>query len=451
MLRIPRVLKEFSSHLIKAGYSCYLVGGAVRDMLIHRPFTDYDVATDARPEAVMKIYRRVITTGIKHGTVTVLFKGIQIEVTTFRTESDYLDGRRPARVAFSPSILEDLKRRDFTINAMAWDLAGGVLLDPHQGQADLKAGIIRAIGDPGERFSEDGLRPVRACRFAAQFNFEIEPQTFESIPGALETVKQVSAERIRDELIRILAAEQPSLGFLALHECGLLAIILPELEKGVGVEQREMHCFDVFTHLIYSCDAAPADSLLLRLSALLHDIGKPGTLSSDADGTAHFFGHEELSAQLAEKILLRLRFPNELIHTVSHLVRHHMFNYTEEWTDAAVRRFIARAGEEHVPALLALRRADQVGMCNRRAVSHSLIAFEKRIEKVLAAGGALNLKSLTIDGNDLMRHLDLSPGPQVGLVLNFLLEAVLDDPSLNERARLLKMAERFYRERLKTS
>jgi tRNA nucleotidyltransferase (CCA-adding enzyme) len=451
MFKIPRVLKEFASHMIRAGYGCYLVGGAVRDMLLKRKFTDYDVATEARPDAVMKIYRRVIPTGIKHGTVTVLFKGIQVEVTTFRTESDYTDGRRPSRVTFSPSILEDLKRRDFTINAMAYDLAGGGLLDPHDGRGDLRRGIIRAIGDPGERFSEDGLRPVRACRFAAQFNFKIEEHTFQSIPKALETVKQVSAERIRDELIRMLEAEKPSVGLQALHDSGLLALILPELEQAVGVEQRELHCFDVFEHLIYSCDAASADSLDLRLSALFHDIGKPGTLSSDADGLAHFFGHEELSARLAEQILLRLRFPNETIRTVTHLVRQHMFNYSEDWSDAAVRRFVARAGEAYIPALLALRRADQVGTCNRREVPHMLIAFEKRIEKVLAAAGALTLSSLKINGRDLMRRLALPPGPQVGLVLNYLLEAVLDDPSLNETTTLLTLAERFYEQRLKQS
>jgi tRNA nucleotidyltransferase (CCA-adding enzyme) len=451
MLRIPRVLKDFASHLIRAGFACYLVGGAVRDMLLKRKVTDYDVATDARPEDVMKIYRRVIPTGIKHGTVTVLFKGIQVEVTTFRTESDYTDGRRPARVVFSPSILDDLKRRDFTINAMAWDLAGGGLLDPHGGREDLARGIIRAIGDPDERFSEDGLRPVRACRFTAQFNFEIEPHTFESIPGALETVRQVSAERIRDELIRMLASGKPSVGFQALHASGLLALILPELEQTVGVEQRELHSFDVFLHLLYSCDAAPADNLVLRLSALLHDVGKPGTSTVDADGLAHFFGHEELSARLAERILLRLRFPSEIIGTVTHLVRHHMFNYTEDWSDAAVRRFVARVGEAHVPALLALRRADQVGMRNQREVSTALIAFEKRIEKVLAAGSALTLKSLKINGRDLMDRLGLPPGPQVGTVLAYLLESVLDDPALNESATLLMLAERFYEQRLRHS
>ena len=451
MFRIPRVLKEFASHMIRAGYGCYLVGGAVRDMLLKRRVTDFDVATDARPEGVMQIYRRVIPTGIKHGTVTVLFKGIQVEVTTFRTESDYLDGRRPAQVTFSPSILEDLKRRDFTINAMAYDLAGGDLLDPHDGREDLKRGIIRAIGVPAERFSEDGLRPVRACRFAAQFNFEIEKHTFRSIPGAMDTVRQVSAERIRDELIRMLAAEKPSVGLQALHDTRLLTLILPELEETVGVEQRELHCFDVFEHLLYSCDAAPAERLDLRLSALLHDIGKPGTSSSDADGLAHFFGHEELSAGLAEQILLRLRFPNELIRTVTHLVRHHMFNYTEDWSDAAVRRFIARVGEAHIPALLALRRADQVGMCNHSGLSYPLIAFEKRIEKVLASASALTLKSLCINGNDLMQRLAVPAGPQVGLVLNYLLEAVLDDPSLNEEATLLALAEKFYEQRLKQS
>ena len=449
MFSIPASLEELAQVFRQHGRQCYLVGGAIRDMLLGRRSTDYDIATDALPQEVQGMFRRVIPTGLKHGTVTVLFRGLRFEVTTFRIEREYLDGRRPDSVQFTPSIEEDLRRRDFTVNAIAYDLATRRLLDPHGGRADLHLRIIRAIGDPLERFREDGLRPVRACRFASQFGFSVEPATFAAIPASLDTVRKVSAERIREELIRLLGAPQPSQGFRLMASCGLLELLLPELSAGAGVEQRALHCFDVLEHSLRSCDAAEPDNLPVRLAALLHDIGKPGTLKRQEDGSLSFHGHERLSAELSGVLLERLRFPNQLIQKTCHLVLHHMFNYTEEWSDAAVRRFVARVGEEHLPDLLALRRADQVGTCGDPAPSPALAAFSQRLERVLAAGRALTLRDLAVDGRDIMQALGLGPGPQVGVVLGQLLESVLEDPKLNTRETLLAIAGRFFEQRLR--
>jgi tRNA nucleotidyltransferase (CCA-adding enzyme) len=448
-LRVPGIVKNFASFLLRAGYQCYLVGGAVRDILCSRKVQDFDIATDALPQEVAKIFNRVIPTGIKHGTVTVLFKGTHFEVTTFRIDEEYRDGRRPASVTFSPSIEEDLKRRDFTINAMAYDLQENHLLDPHGGRKDLKAGIIRAIGDPLKRFQEDGLRPVRACRFAAQLGFAIEDRTFACISRSLDTVKQVSAERIREELIRMLEAPKPSVGLDLLNDCGILRLIIPELVSCREVSQGQLHRYDLYHHLLYACDAAPQENLVVRLAALLHDLGKPQTMGRSPNGALHFHGHEDLSARLTEKILRRLRFPNQITTRVSHLVAQHMFHYEDSWSDAAVRRFVARIGLENVPDLLSVRRADQLAMVGERFVSTSLIALEKRIEEVLAKDSTLSLKDLAVNGDELMRELGLSGGPQIGIILRWLLESVLDDPTQNERKRLLEIARRFYDERLR--
>jgi tRNA nucleotidyltransferase (CCA-adding enzyme) len=448
-LRIPGIVKDFSSFFIQAGYQCYLVGGAVRDMLMGRRVQDFDIATDALPQDVRKIFRRVIPTGIKHGTVTVLFKGTHFEVTTFRVDEEYKDGRRPDSVTFSPSIEEDLGRRDFTINALAYDLHKNRLLDPHEGRKDLKAEIIRAIGDPLKRFQEDGLRPVRACRFAAQLGFTIEERTFTAIRRSLDTVKQVSAERIRDELIRILGAQTPSIGFTLLNDCALLQLFMPELVVCQNVGQGDLHRYDLFHHLLYACDAAPRDNLVVRLAALLHDLGKPQTMDRGPQGDLHFHRHEELSARLAEKILRRLRFPNQVVKRVGHLVSQHMFHYEENWSDAAVRRFVARIGLENIPELLSLRRADQLAIVGERFVSTSLIALEKRIEQVLSGDNALSLKDLAVNGEDLKAELGIPGGPKIGIILKALMGSVLDDPEQNERERLLKIAKRFYEERLR--
>jgi len=449
-MRIPGVVKEFGRVFRDAGFQCYLVGGAVRDILLARPHTDYDVATNAVPAQVVPLFRRVIPTGIKHGTVTVPFKGITFEVTTFRTETGYSDGRRPDSVTFAPSIGEDLARRDFTINAIAYDLDSDRVEDPHDGRADLKRRLIRAIGDPAERFREDGLRPLRACRFAAQLGFTVDPATLAAIPGALDILARVSAERVRDEILKILESPVPSVGLALMKESGILAVVLPELLEGDGVVQGTLHCYDVFWHSLHACDAAPPGSPVLRLAALLHDVGKPRTRGTAPDGRPTFYGHEKVSEEMTRAILERLRLPNSVIKDTAHLVAHHMFNYQDEWSDAAVRRLVSRVGEGSIKDLVALRRADQIGMCTENAerFPQGLSDFAHRVDEVLGADRALTVSSLAVNGRDIMERLGLPPGPRVGVILQELLESVLEDPALNEKEKLLEIAGRMWRQRL---
>jgi putative nucleotidyltransferase with HDIG domain len=422
----------------------------VRDVLLGRPHADYDIATDAHPQQVIPLFRRVIPTGIKHGTVTVHFKGTIFEVTTFRTEEAYRDGRRPDAVSFTPSITDDLSRRDFTINAIAYDLLADHVTDPHEGRRDLRAGIIRAIGDPMERFREDGLRPLRACRFAAQLGFTVEEATRHAIPGSLDVLARVSAERVRDELLKTLEAPLPSIGFSLMKDTGILRVVLPELLEGEGVMQGSLHCYDVFWHSLHACDAAPRGSLVLRLAALLHDVGKPRTRAAGPDGRPTFHGHERVSAEMTRDILERLKLPNATIKDVSHLVAHHMFNYQEQWSDAAVRRLIARVGEGSINDIIALRRADQIGMCQENAhhFPQGLSEFAQRVAEVMKSGRAFTLSKLAVDGNDILSSLGLAPGPQVGIILNELLQSVLEDPALNKREKLLEIAQKLLAERL---
>ena len=446
-VRIARPLRQLGEVLAKAGFQAYLVGGAVRDLLQRRRPGDLDVATDARPEAVTGLFRRTYPTGIRHGTVTVHYAGLQVEVTTFRTETGYGDGRHPDGVDFVANIDEDLGRRDFTINGIAASLTDGTLHDPYAGVADLSKKLIRCIGNPHERFAEDGLRPLRACRFVAQLGFHVDSATLDAIRPSLGTVALVAAERIREELCKLLLSERPSIGLSLMEETGLGEFILPELHRCAGVVQPEMHCFDVFTHALLSCDAAPAD-LHLRLAALLHDVGKATTAGADESGRPTFHGHERDSAEMATGIMNRLRFSNAERDRVVHLVRHHMFNYDSGWTDAAVRRFLGRVGPDQVPDLLALRRADQIGHCGRRDVSDNLVQLQRRIERIQEEGAVLTVRDLAVDGSTLMRELGIGAGPDVGIILRELLEAVVADPALNVPARLLEIAGNFYRERL---
>ena len=449
-MKIPPFVKSFSSIFKDNGYQCYLVGGATRDLLMGRVHADWDIATDALPEQVMGLFRRVIPTGIKHGTVTVLYERTRFEVTTFRIESGYSDGRRPDSVVFAPTIFDDLSRRDFTINSIAYDLHMGKLHDPHGGRRDLTKGIIRAIGDADERFREDGLRPLRACRFAAQFAFEVEPATRAAIGRSLETASGVSRERVREEVMKILSSPVPSVGFMLMRETGLLSLFIPELAAGAGVTQGDLHCFDVLEHSLFACDAAPASNPTVRLAALLHDVGKPACRKLEDGNRITFHGHETAGSRMIEEIMRRLKFPNVTIQRTAHLVRHHMFNYTEDWTDAAVRRLVSRVGEDCISDLIELRRADQIGMCNCGAQSlpEGLLRFISRVNAVIAEDRAFTVKSLAVDGEDIMERLALGPGPVIGTILSELLAAVLEDPAQNNRETLLLIAERLYKQRI---
>lgn len=444
----PRILDDFAKHFHEAGYQCFLVGGALRNIAMKLRPTDFDIATDARPEEVTQLFRRVIPTGIQHGTVTVLFKGNQFEVTTFRTESTYSDSRRPDSVAFSGSIEEDLARRDFTINGMALDLVSRKFFDPHGGLADLKAKLVRAIGEPSERFQEDGLRVMRAIRFATQLQYRIEDGTRAALGEALGSLENVSAERIRDELVKILQSSRPAGGLLTMHEVGVTQLILPELAACDQVPQGEGVNENVLTHSVYACEGAPAENLNLRLAALLHDVGKVDTYEVGEEGM-RFHGHERVSADHTRNILTRLRFSRAVVDEVAHLVRHHMFHYDPtSWTDATVRRFISRVGSDHVDDLLILRRADSYGKAGKPVRDHRLDEFRRHMEEVLSEQSAMTIRDLAVNGNDLHEHAGIPKGPVMGRTLEFLLESVLQDPEQNTREQLLEIAKNFYHSRV---
>jgi len=449
---IDPVLKEISSFFTADKNEIYLVGGAVRDMLRGKKIHDWDLTTNALPEEVTAIIKRaggkVIPTGIKHGTVTIFYKNKSAEITTFRTESDYSDGRRPDNIYFTSSVEEDLSRRDFTMNAIALRLPDGVLIDPFKGEADIKAKIIRCVGDARERFSEDGLRPLRAVRFAADLGFKIEQRTLDAIAPSLPVSEKVSWERVRDEIDKILSSPAPSSGFRLMEKTGLLKLFLKELAFCRGVEQKGFHQFDVLDHCLLACDFAAQKeySHELRLAALFHDIGKPSSREIDKDGIFTFYRHEEISAKMTRALMERLKYPNAVIDKVCHLINEHMFLYEDKWTDAAVRRFIARVGEENLQDIYSLRRCDTYGFSGKASNFNSINLFSKRIDGVLAKGNAFSLKDLAVNGNDLMEE-GIPGGKIMGIILKELLETVLDDPGQNTHENLLEIAKRIYKDR----
>ena len=459
-IKIPDILKKMNEIFVQHGYKAYLVGGAVRDMLMGKEPHDWDVTTDATPEQVMSIFRKVIPTGIAHGTVTVHFMKNEIEVTTFRTESDYSDGRHPDKVEYTGNIEEDLSRRDFTINAIASYLGDGTITDPFHGSDDIKRKVIRTVGNPLERFSEDGLRPVRAVRFSAQLGFEIERETLKAIsePEILKKTSGISLERFRDELLKLMKAEKPSAGLKLMEESGILDIFIPEFKKCRGCIQgdfRGYHQFDVLDHLFYACDGAPASKQNVRLAALFHDIGKPDVkrvIPTPQGDQFTFYNHEAKSQQITKEILFRLKFSNAEITNICHLVVNHMFNYTQDWTDAAVRRFLAKIQAENLEDLYDLRLADIYGMNNApvRGQDSRTIALlnelKDRISKETEKNSVLSLKQLAVNGKDLMKN-GISAGKDLGFVLNQLLETVLEDPSQNEKEQLIKIALNIYKKR----
>jgi putative nucleotidyltransferase with HDIG domain len=446
-LRIHPLLKEIAAIFRGGGRQIFLVGGAVRDMFLGRSAEDWDLATDARPEEVIALFRGggqkwpVIPTGIKHGTVTVLYKGRPLEVTTFRTESEYLDGRRPGKIEYAAAVEEDLSRRDLTMNALALELPGGRLADPFGGEEDIRRRIIRSVGDPGERFREDGLRPLRALRFASQLDFTVDGAVLAAVPGALDTTARVSPERIRDELDKIIASPKPSAALLLMEETGLLGLLIPELAACRGVEQKGFHRFDVLDHSLLACDYAAAGNMppAVRMAALFHDLGKPRTRKTDESGVWTFYQHERESALLTRAIMTRLRYPKAVTDRVTHLIEEHMFRYEENWTGGAVRRFIIRVGEENLRDLYALRRADAYGTAKTEPAADFLLPLTRRVDAALAQSRALSLKDLAVSGRDLL-EAGVKPGKKMGIILGALLEAVVEDPALNTREKLLEIA-----------
>jgi len=431
------IFRTFQQH----NFECYLIGGSVRDLLLNLPVYDYDFATNAKPEEVLSLFKKVIPTGIKHGTVSVLLGKKTFEITTYRADGKYLDGRRPEKISFSKTLEEDVKRRDFTINGLAYDLQQEKIIDYVEGLADLERKTIRTIGQALNRFSEDGLRCYRACRLAAKLNFEIEEKTFAAISKTLSVAEKVSIERIRDEFKKILEVGKPSLGLEKLRLSGLLSLFLPELSNCYKVDQNKYHLHDVYYHSVFSCDAAPKNFLHLRLAALLHDIGKPFAKQQKDEGENTFYNHEVIGAKMTRKLMKRLKFSNEEIARVNNLVLNHMFHYTNDWTDGAVRRFMKKVGLENIQDLFLLRLADRLGNGSREGLPQPIKILEERINKIIEEENAISIKDLKINGTILMEKFNLKPGKIIGLVLKSLLEEVLDDPEKNEELFLLKKAE----------
>lgn len=438
---IPPDVLAVCQRLRQAGHQAFIVGGSVRDLLLGRPPGDFDVATSAHPEVTLRLFgsRYAIPTGLQHGTVTVLAgePARHVEVTTFRGEGAYLDGRRPSTVTFSATLDEDLSRRDFTMNAIAYDPVAHVLVDRWDGQGDIARKTIRTVGDPVLRFSEDGLRPMRAVRQAAQLGFGLDPATHAAIARALASFRKVSAERVRDELRKLLLSPVPSHGLELMRQTGLLAEVLPELSLTVGCVQNRFHKHDVYTHILATVDAATPD-FVVRMGALLHDLGKPKTQTprENAPGEFTFFRHEQIGSEMAEAICTRLKLSTDERKVITALVGGHMFFYTPDWTDGTVRRFVRRVGPDLVPLLFALREADIASRGQGEDREGETRELKARIAKVAAADAALRVTDLAIDGKDVMRVLGIPPSRRVGQILDELLERVLDDPTLNQRESL---------------
>jgi poly(A) polymerase/tRNA nucleotidyltransferase (CCA-adding enzyme) len=411
----------------------------VRDLVRGVDPGDWDVATAASPDVVAGLFPDSSWTN-PYGTVTVRSGPMTVEVTTYRTEAGYRDARHPDQVQWGTRLEDDLERRDFTINAMAWvpdDLAAGRghLVDPFGGQTDLTAGVLRAVGEPEQRFTEDALRLLRAVRFATTLGMTMDPATEAAVARLAPAAASLSGERVRDELLRLLAAEAPSRGFVLMERLGLLGGLLPELAALRGVEQGKVLGGDALDHSLRTMDALPADDSILRLAGLLHDVGKASTASG-----GHFIGHEAAGAELVEERLRALALPRADIDRVTHLVRHHLIQYTPDWTDAAVRRFLRRVGSgQPLDDLLALRRADIAASAGPEVRDRATEELEGRVA-ALRGAAVLTVHELALNGDDLIRELDLAPGPEIGRILDGLLQAVLDDPSRNDRDTLLRLA-----------
>ena len=434
---IPAGARQVLQALTAAGHEAYLVGGCVRDLLRGVEPHDWDICTSALPEETERYFagQRIIETGLKHGTVTVLVDGEPYEITTYRTEGPYSDSRRPDYVRFVPDLTEDLVRRDFTMNAIATDLDGN-LRDPFGGAMDIKAGLIRCVGEPDQRFQEDGLRVMRALRFAAVFGYEIEAQTARAVHENRAMLDRVAAERINVELRKLMVGQ--SVGNILRQYPDVFCQFWPQLGPLVGLEQHNpWHCWGGWEHTIHAVEAAPAD-VTLRLAMLLHDIGKPACKSTDEQGINHFYGHPAVSAKLADEMLRALKFNNKTRERVVLLVERHDVQIPPK--GQVIRRWLNRLGPEAFSQLLEVKRADNMGQAPEKVRSRlaELDVINSKAEQILAEGQCFTLKDLTVNGRDVIAA-GIEPGPKVGQVLSELLEQVLSRNVPNERSALLKL------------
>ncbi|PIR89266.1 MAG: hypothetical protein COU07_02285 [Candidatus Harrisonbacteria bacterium CG10_big_fil_rev_8_21_14_0_10_40_38] len=468
MKKIPSDISAVAKTLTESGFQAYLVGGCVRDMILGKEPKDWDIATNAKPDEVQKVFPDSVYEN-SFGTVGVKIRSGEdnngdgdgetkiVEVTTFRLEGKYTDARHPDEIKFADTIEEDLGRRDFTVNAIALEIKNAKiknqnessklkdgdfkLIDPYNGQHDLEAKLIKAVGDPQKRFSEDALRLLRAVRFSVELGFEIEKETADALRKNSHLLERIAKERIRDEFVKLIMSPDAAGGVTALYSFGLLKYILPELEDGIGVLQNKHHVFTVFEHnlraLKYS--ASKNYSLVVRLASLLHDVGKPKTKKGDGPDST-FYGHQVVGERMAVKALSRLHFSQDIIQSVALLVREHMFVYDPDAvTLAGVRRLVRRVGSENVDDLFRVREADRIGSGVPKAQPYRLRHLRAMVEKVQQ--DPIHPKMIALRGDELMKVLDIPPGPKVGKILLILLEDVLDDPLRNEKSFLERRAK----------
>ncbi|OGY69257.1 MAG: hypothetical protein A2586_00705 [Candidatus Harrisonbacteria bacterium RIFOXYD1_FULL_40_9] len=451
-MKVPKEVQSIAEKLLGHGFKAYLVGGCLRDLLLKEAPNDWDIATDARPEKIQEIFPESVYEN-QFGTVGVKTENEDqslriIQVTTFRVEGSYSDARHPSDVRFIGRIEEDLSRRDFTVNAMAFDLGEDAeIIDPFFGARDLGEKMIRAVGNPEERFKEDALRLMRAVRLATQLGFFIEKETMSAIRTHASLLSKIAEERIRDEFTKLIMTSRAHQGINLMQELGLLKYILPELCEGVGVSQNKHHIYTVFEHNVRALEYTVSKnySLHVRMASLLHDVGKPKTKRGEGNDST-FYGHEIVGARQAFKALDRLRFPRGFVDQVSHLVRYHLFYYNvDEVTPAGVRRFLARVGPENVDDLIKVREADRIGSGVPKAVPYKLRHLLFMIEKVKR--DPVSPKMLAVRGEDVMSALRIEPSPRVGYILSILLEEVIENPSYNTKETLMRRIEELGKEK----
>jgi len=426
--KIPSIVLHISQRLMENGYQAFIVGGALRDSLLGSRAKDWDVATDATPERVHDLFGEMTRFDLKHGTVTLVSRGRHFEVTTFRGTEGY-----------GGSIEEDLAHRDFTFNAMAYDITHKRIIDPFGGKEDMKKKVVRAVLDPIDRFNEDPLRMMRAIRFSLELGYSIDPETLMAISSMAGAIDRVATERIRDELLRVLSVRKPSTGFNLMRKTGLLKVILPELLEGYRKRQNDYHRYTIYRHTMETVDSIERGRIQ-RLSALFHDIAKP-RVRRKVRGRWRFFGHAAASAELSRDIMIRLRFSNEEITRVTTRVSNHMFDYRKELSDRAVRRFIKRVGVDNIDDIINLRKADDLAHGWGRGFEKDIEEFRNRVYAQIKESCPFTMSDLAVDGHDVMNVLGLQPGPRVGQILNQLLEIVVEKPEYNLKDKLVEILE----------
>lgn len=440
-IQIPENARFILNTLHGAGYEAYVVGGCVRDALLQRTPDDWDITTNARPQEVKELFRHTVDTGLQHGTVTVMLDHEGYEVTTYRIDGKYEKHRRPTEVSFTADLKEDMLRRDFTINAMAYNEEEG-LVDYFYGQEDLRHGILRCVGNAMERFDEDALRVLRALRFSAQLDFTIEEKTYQAMQQRAEFLRDVSAERIRVELTKLLLSNHPELLAEVGYPCGITRVVLPAFDAMYETEQENpYHCYNVGMHCLKTVSCIEKTPLL-RWTALLHDVGKTQTKTVDEKGIAHFYQHGSVGAPMAVRIMRDLKFDNDTIGRLKELIYWHDYNWGNQITTKKVRRAAAKIGPDYMEDLLRLQRADvmaQSGLLRQEKLS-LLDEVEQCYEQIQKEGQCITIKELAVDGRDLM-GIGMKPGKELGAMLGWLLEQVIEQPGHNTREMLLKMAE----------